>query len=379
MPLSTRLLLRRALLHRRGRLAAALAGLTISAALVTALLTLYADLGQKLNRSFSAFGPNVVLSTRDGAALPAGIQQQIDAIAREPVDTLESGAVVATANGTAVPVIGTDLELLAKLHPSWQLTEISSPRRAVAAAGPDASPASSLASAVVGRRFYATAGSAKEIALALNGRNVSVFPAQVLSSGGPEDAQIYIPATAFTQWAGVPMTTLEAHIPGSAGQVDAVIAQLHAAMPELDVRPVRELVEGQQHIVSRTHGLMIAATAIIIATIAIAILATLSTMVLDRRRDYAVMKALGCPAARLHKLFLLEAGTLALLGACAGLVIGLAAAFALAEINFHTRLAVHWQVLPAPLVVNLLIAALAAYWPLRSLSALEPAALLRGE
>ena len=91
------------------------------------------------------------------------------------------------------------------------------------------------------------------------------------------------------------------------------------------------------------------------------------------------MKALGCPGARLHKLFLLEAGTLALLGACAGLVLGLLAAFALAEINFHTRLAVHWQVLPAPLAVNLVIASLAAYWPLRSLSALEPAALLRGE
>ena len=64
------MLLRRGLLHRRTRSLAALLSLTVSAAVATALLTLYASLDQKLHAQFRAFGANIILTATDGASLP---------------------------------------------------------------------------------------------------------------------------------------------------------------------------------------------------------------------------------------------------------------------------------------------------------------------
>ena len=55
-------ILRRSLNHRRTRSFAALVALTVSAAVATALLTLYADLDDKLHREFRSFGANVVIT-----------------------------------------------------------------------------------------------------------------------------------------------------------------------------------------------------------------------------------------------------------------------------------------------------------------------------
>src|SRR5271154_6242000 len=58
-------ILRRSLVHRRARSLSALVALTVSAAVATALLTLYADLDAKLHHTFRSFGANIVVSSND--------------------------------------------------------------------------------------------------------------------------------------------------------------------------------------------------------------------------------------------------------------------------------------------------------------------------
>src|SRR5580704_14952976 len=63
-------ILRRSLLHRRARSISALVALTVSAGVATALLTLYADLDNKLHKEFRSFGANIVVTAPNNAALP---------------------------------------------------------------------------------------------------------------------------------------------------------------------------------------------------------------------------------------------------------------------------------------------------------------------
>ncbi len=65
-----------------------------------------------------------------------------------------------------------------------------------------------------------------------------------------------------------------------------------------------------------------AAVLLIALTVAVSVLATLSASVLERRRDFALMKALGGSQRQLMGLFLLEALVLALGGVAAGYVVG---------------------------------------------------------
>ena len=108
-------------------------------------------------------------------------------------------------------------------------------------------------------------------------------------------------------------------------------------------------------------------------------LATLSASVLERRRDFALMKALGGTQRHLLSLFLLEATVLALLGVVGGWLIGSLAAWVISEVDFNTATLPRLSVLPVVLLLNLLLAGCAAFFPSRVLRSLEPAALLKGD
>jgi putative ABC transport system permease protein len=124
---------------------------------------------------------------------------------------------------------------------------------------------------------------------------------------------------------------------------------------------------------------MYAAVLLIALTVGVSVLATLSASVLERRRDFALMKALGGSQTQLLSLFLLEALLLALAGVVAGFVIGSALAWAISEGNFGTASLPRVGVLPLVLLLNVAIAVMAALFPARVLRGLQPAALLKGE
>jgi putative ABC transport system permease protein len=188
-----------------------------------------------------------------------------------------------------------------------------------------------------------------------------------------------MPLAAFTKWTGVGPSVIELQVPGGATSVEAMMARLRQALPEMQVQPVRQLVEGESKIVDKTHALMYGAVLLIALTVAVSVLATLSASVLERRRDFALMKALGGSQTQLMGMFLLEALVLALAGVAAGFVVGSAAAWVISEGNFHTATLPHLSVLPLVLLLNVAIATMAALFPARVLRGLQPAALLKGE
>jgi len=147
----------------------------------------------------------------------------------------------------------------------------------------------------------------------------------------------------------------------------------------MQVQPVRQLVEGESRIVDKTHSLMYAAVLLIALTVSVSVLSTLSASVFERRRDFALMMALGGSYLQLLAVFLLEAMLLGLAGVGAGYVLGSAIAWAISEENFGTATLPRIQVLPVVLLLNMAIAVMAAVLPARRLRVLQPAALLKGE
>jgi putative ABC transport system permease protein len=360
-------MLRRSLVHRRARSLSALVAMTVSAGVATALLTLYADLDAKLHKEFRSFGANVVVTapgTAGAAALPADALARVRQAAGTDALAAEFGYAVATTDrGTPVVVAGTDFDAVKRLNAWWQV---------------DAWPADANA-ALLGQRAAEFVADEKAVTLTFAGRPVTLHGAGRLRTGGDEDSRIYMPMAAFTAWTGVKPTVIEVQVPGGAASVEAAMSQLRHSLPEMKIEPVRQLVESESRIVDRTHALMYGAVLLIALTVAVSVLATLSASVLERRRDFALMKALGGSQAQLLGMFLLEAVVLALAGVIAGFVVGSAAAWGISQLNFHTASLPRLRVLPMVLLLNVLIAALASVFPVRVLRGLQPAALLKGE
>ena len=378
-------ILRRSLLHRRARSISALVALTVSAGVATALLTLYADLDNKLHKEFRSFGANIVVTAPNNASLPPDTLTKVQqAAGPEAITTPFAYAVATTDNGTSVVVSGTDMDSAHHLNTWWQVTAWPQPQirvPQVPTLGPGVIPSTNSppeAQALIGQRAAQFLGNEKSIHLTFNSKPITLRSVGTLKTGGDEDSRIYIPLEAFEQWTSTTPSVIEVQIPGGAAKVEAALTRL-STLPGIQAQPVRQLVEGESHIVDRTHSLMYAAVLLIALTVAVSVLATLSASVLERRRDFALMKALGGRQFHLTGLFLLEAVALALAGVLAGFAIGSAAALLISEANFHTATLPRISVLPLVLLLNLLIAALAALLPARVLRNLQPASLLRGD
>jgi putative ABC transport system permease protein len=352
----------RSLKHRRARSLSAFAALTVSAMVATALLTLYADLDSKLHHEFRTFGANIVATT-SGALTTADIQQARTVAGPDALIAPIAYAVAATDRGTPVVVAGVDFEAMHKLDSWWKVD-------AWPAAGKDA---------LLGQRAANFVANETAVTLTYAGKPLTLHSAGKLSTGGDEDSRIYIPLKTFSEWTGVQPTVLEIQVPGGEERVNATIASLQQALPTLRIEPVRALVAGESRIVDRTHALMYGAMLLIALTVAVSVLATLSASVLERRRDFALMKALGASQTQLLSHFLLEALVIATAGVALGYILGSALAWAIGEWNFGTATLPRLTLLPLVLLLNLAIATVAALFPARVLRGLQPAALLKGE
>ncbi|GAC1363803.1 MAG: ABC transporter permease [Acidobacteriaceae bacterium] len=369
MTLSLLTILRRSLLHRRARSLSGLIALTVSAAITTALLTLYADLDAKLHHQFRSFGANIVISAPAGAALPPnalGIAQH--AAGPDALVAPFGYAVATTDRRTPVVVAGTDFAAVRRLNYWWSVDT-----------WPTDLPIG-VQYALLGQKAANFVANEHDVQLNYNGKTITpVRAAGLLRTGSDEDNRIYVPLETFTELTGAGPSVLELQVPGGAQRIESALKDLRSVLPGLAVSPVRQLVESESRIVDRIHALMYGALILIALTVAVSVLATLSASVLERRRDFALMKALGGSQRRLLSLFLLEAMSLAIAGVAAGWLLGSAAAWAISELDFSTATLPRPGVLPIVLLLNLLIAACAALFPARVLRSLEPAALLKGE
>jgi putative ABC transport system permease protein len=147
----------------------------------------------------------------------------------------------------------------------------------------------------------------------------------------------------------------------------------------MTAQPVRQIVEAQARVMEKTRFILLLSTIAITLTVALCVLATLTASVLERRKDYAVMKALGSSQGAVNAIFLGEALSLAIVGATAGFAAGCGLAVWIGHANFHAAITPSINVFPPVLGGCVLVALFSAVLPLTLLQKNEPAAMLKGE
>lgn len=357
-------ILLRATLVRPGRSLTALAALAVAATVATAMLNLYTDAGAKLEREFRNYGANLVVIPQ-GTGLPQDSLQQVEAtLGGRGIAVPFAYAIAKTSDGSPVVVAGTDMDRVRTLNSWWSVT-----------AWPTA-PGDALMGA---RAAQALAPGAQPFDLSFQGRVLRVKPAGILRTGAAEDSRIYLPMSDFQAWTGVGPSTVEVRAAGSPPEVEETARRLSAGLPKAQVRPVRQILEAEAQVLGKTRSTILAAVAVILVTAALCVLATLTASVFDRRKDLAVMKALGASERLAHAFFLAEAAALGTTGAVIGFALGVGAAAWIGRANFHAPISPRFDVFPAVLAGSILLAVLAALIPISLLRHVQPAALLKGE
>jgi putative ABC transport system permease protein len=302
---------------------------------------------------------------RNSASLPAETLSLVDSALAGRGIAAPFGMVVArTSDGQAIVVAGTDFDRIRQLDKWWSVTN-----------WPSASQ-----QALIGVRAVPTVSPKNQpFDLSFQGHTLHLTPAGTVQTGAAEDSRIYIPLADFVTWTGLQPSTIEVAASGSPAEIDAIMKQLQRTFPAIDVRPVRQIMEGEARVLGKTQATLLAAAALIILTAALCVLSTLMGWVFDRRRDFAIMKALGASTRLLNGFFAAEAAALGATGAVIGFLFGIGIAAWIGRVNFHATVVPRFSVLPVVLAGSMAVTLLAAILPITLLRRVQPAAILRGE
>ena len=388
-----RMLVRAAIL-RRGRAASALFAMIVASAVATAMLNLYVDVQAKLRREFRNFGANIVLAGKDGASLPPDALARVDSVLAGRGVAAPFGMIVArTGDGQPIVVAGTDFDRVRQLDRWWKVSEwpesphfwqnrpeMGHPQNPRFSQNQGEMGHQQFSPALVGVRALAVVAPKNQpFDLSFQGRTIHVTPAGTVETGAAEDSRIYLSLNDFETWTGVRPETIEVAASGSTADLNALMNRLALSIPSADVRPVRQIMEGEARVLGKTRATLLAASALIIFTAALCVLSTLMGWVFDRRRDFAIMKALGASGRLLNGFFAAEAAALGAAGALIGFAAGIGIAAWIGHANFHSDVTPRFGLLPMILLGSIVVTLVAAILPISLLRRVQPAVILRGE
>ncbi|MGH9683698.1 MAG: ABC transporter permease [Candidatus Acidiferrales bacterium] len=376
-------LLVRLLRGSRGRLIVALVALISGATVISALLNLDLDIERKLTQEFRTLGANVVIApgramqTKDaGTAAPSLMDEAIVLSAMKRVETADVVAaapylyIVARSAGTPVVVAGTWLDETPKLDPTWKLDGEWITSRA--------DQTQCLVGRNVAKQFHLKQGS--EISLEYQGRSARLAVAAVVDAGGTADNQVFVNLPVAQNLAALDgeIGLAQLSVGGNAAAIGGFAARLAQALPQFQVRPIRQVTEAEGELLNRIRLLIVSMVLLILALTALCVLATMAALAMERRADVGLMKALGGSISRVVGLFLAEVGVLGAAGGLIGCVAGLALSQWMGERVFGAAISARWEIFPLTIALMILVA-LAGAFPLRLLGKVKPAVILRGE
>lgn len=375
-------ILRRLLGANRGRLFVMLLALGAGAAVTAALLNLQVDAKRRLTTEFRAFGANVIITPRDseGAGsveqtLPEDLVQRLYGANGDSSNYfapyLYAIADISTGNSPPVKavIVGTTgTGILSSVAPTWKFDPPGAPwERGDCPAG-----------IKVLSKLGLSRGSKLHVAMGEN--NIDCYVRQTISSGGAEDNEILLYLGQVQALASSPgrVSLFQAIAPGKPGEIDQYIKDIHAKIPEAEVRPIRQFTEGEAKIYNRISGLLTATVGIVLLLTALCVMAAMTNVAIERKMDVGLMKAIGGATRRVVRLFLAEAMLLGLAGGLIGAAAGILLSIGLGKAVFGVAARPRLIVYPVAVGLTMLVAILSAF-PLRRLASIRPASVFRGE
>lgn len=360
-----RLLTNAAWVHK-GRALTALLSIGVMSAMTTVVLTVHYGVEAKLNREFRSFGGNAIATARNGILAEKDLMLAHRTAGNTAIVPV-AYAVARTSTGESVVIGGADLHDLKELNSWWTIKPVGDS----GAAGVEALIGSKTAKGIF--------QNAEPVAVMFGDKSLALKPSAVFHSGSDDDSRIYVDLAEFITFTGVRPGAAYLRIAGSPEKIEHEIERLNMAWTEVEIKPVRQIVAAQTVVLGKTKTIVLYVSAVVILLIMLCMAATQTSSVLERRTDFAVMKALGASNARLNLLFAGEAALISVAGGVLGFMVGAGLSYWIGVANFSDAL-VPPPVLLLPVLLGSVVTALvASIAPLRLLYQIQPANILKGE
>lgn len=403
----------------------------LAAGLVSALMAVSIDVGDKMARELKSYGANILIEPAGQAALPALFGEQDsplsgqDFLDEEELPQIKnifwrnnivgfapllSGTVQAEASGTApreVGILGTffDQALAVPDEDDFHTGQkIISPYWKVDGAWPEDGEAQVLA----GRHLAERSGWQPGTVLTLTGPGGTqkITITGLLATGGEEETRLVMPL-ALTQSLldlpgkvqavrvsalTVPETQLARKARRSLDSLDAeeydlwyctayvssIAHQIEEVISGAAVRPIWQVAASEGAVIRKIQLLLAVVTLAALLASAMGIASLMTSTILERSREIGLMKALGARPWQILLVFYADAVLAGLFGGALGCLAGWGVARAIGVALFGTPLGFAWIVVPCVLLLSAFIAVCGTWLPARRIARLYPVEVLYG-
>ena len=349
------------------------AALTIGAAMVTAMASVYFDINEKMSRELRSFGANFYLGGKNEQPFTLTEYRRITAAMPPTLYHASSPYLYTVARSEREPValVGVDFPALPALVPYWQVQG--------GWIGVDFDDRNTMLGKTLARQLELNLGD--DITLVKdNGERKTFRIKGIIESGDAMDNVMLLNIGVVQAWTDN-HDRISYALASLANDNDAVTAyaeRLSAENPQLDIHPIRKVSAAEGQILHKIKGLMGLVCIIILLLSSLCVNTSLTAMTHERRREFALQSALGASDRQITAQIVRETLTMTTLAIAIGLILGLILAQILGHVVFHAGITLRWPVLPLAAVLSLTVAAVAVALPLKRVLALQAAVVLKG-
>ncbi len=370
--------------HQRTRLSIAVLAMALGTALVSGLLNLSGDIGGQVGNKLRAYGANIIIRPREqsltvgSGGLKFGTITTAQTIAETDLASIKQiedviGVVpylyaVVEAKGHSVILTGVDLPASRSLNTWWQVQ------------GRWSQTADEI---LLGVRAAKTLGLTVDETLTVGygDRTQTFHVAGLLETGGAEDDQLVAnlsAAQALTSRPGQVELVMVSALTAE-HSLDVTVRKLQTSLPNVEVQTLTQFAQAEATMLNKVRLLIGLVAALVLIAGALTVAGTLNTIVIERRAEIGLMKALGASDRRVAGLFLVEALSVGIFGGAMGYVIGVALAVGIGWQVFEAMIAPTLWGLPGTLLIGLAVALVAGVLPVRGALQIDPVKTLRGD
>lgn len=183
--------------------------------------------------------------------------------------------------------------------------------------------ADSVNEALAGASLAQSLGLTPGQTLAIGGRDL-VVSGVLLPTGGDDDTVLFASLPFVQEFTGntnrasfIEVAALCAGCP-----IEDLVAQLQEALPDTEVRALRQVAESRMYAVHFAQNLAFSASLVILVTACAMIVMSMLSSVTERRKEIGIMRAVGFSRSSVFTVFVAEALVIGLLAGITGYVSG---------------------------------------------------------
>lgn len=364
-----------ALKNRKSRVAIALLALVLGIGVISGLLSVYNDITLKMSKELRSYGANLVLvpaRQQEGSTLElAKLNRVLEQVPQEKTIGYSPYLYgIVTGNKQRFVAVGVDFSGIQKVSPYWSLD----------GAWPSENNQIVVGSALA-EQLELNIGQELSITAEETGKTENLQVVGMVSTGSTEDYQVFLELNKAQGLLGKEgqIHTAYLSVMGNSAELITLAETINQAEPGIKANPIQQIARSEGVILEKIRTLVYLVVIVILASTLLCVSTTMMAMVMERRREIGLRKALGATNRAIAGEFLGESALLGITGGVLGSLVGWGIAQVIGLSVFKAYITLRPLVLIAVIILSVLVAWVAVIMPVRTAANIEPALVLKGE